>query len=417
MTSEFDHLSSRTIERYRRRELPPAQLLAVDDHIAACPACREQLAAGESSPAAGAAQSFEAELSRAGEEPFHLPYELLAAYVDDQADPVDREIAEGHLEGCAQCAAELADLRSFRALMTTYPPQEHSQAEAPSLGSRLREVWRRRPALVLGPLAGAAAAAVLAVGLLHGRMPGPAPVPGGGTEVALNDAPGRITVDANGNLTGLPGLSPKMTREVAGALKSGDLAAPDALQELAGTRPGGNPSFAVRGPASTVVRSTEPEFRWDLPAGATGCRIRLVGVSSKLDKTSKMQPRGKDRWKPKKGVLRRGETYGWQVVAFNGADQPLVAEPSDPSAVRFKVLDAESLRRVEEGEKQLNGSHLALGVLYTREGLLDDAAQQFQELRKQNPGSPAADRLLYRVKSLRPIGAPSAAGASAEAAA
>src|SRR5205814_1573003 len=98
-----------------------------------------------------------------------------------------------------------------------------------------------------------------------------------------------------------------------------------------------------------------------------GCKIRLVGVSSKLDKTSKMQPRGKDRWKPKQGVLRRGETYGWQVVALNAADQPLAAEPPSPTAVKFRVLDAASLRRVEEREKQAGESHLARGVIYTEE--------------------------------------------------
>jgi Putative zinc-finger len=41
------HLSTDQLERYRRRALPAAELLALDDHIAACEPCRERLAAAE----------------------------------------------------------------------------------------------------------------------------------------------------------------------------------------------------------------------------------------------------------------------------------------------------------------------------------------------------------------------------------
>jgi hypothetical protein len=42
------HLSDRQVEDFRRRALSPRELLAVDDHIAACPECRLRLAEGES---------------------------------------------------------------------------------------------------------------------------------------------------------------------------------------------------------------------------------------------------------------------------------------------------------------------------------------------------------------------------------
>src|SRR4051812_34189898 len=51
------HLSQHQIEGYRRRVLPPAELLAVDDHIAGCPDCRLRLAEGE--PLAGAFEVWE----------------------------------------------------------------------------------------------------------------------------------------------------------------------------------------------------------------------------------------------------------------------------------------------------------------------------------------------------------------------
>jgi anti-sigma factor RsiW len=38
-----DHLSPELLAAYRERRLEPAQLLALDDHVIACPACREML--------------------------------------------------------------------------------------------------------------------------------------------------------------------------------------------------------------------------------------------------------------------------------------------------------------------------------------------------------------------------------------
>jgi len=42
------HLSKQQVEAYQRRTLSPAELVAVDDHIASCPECRLRLAAGVS---------------------------------------------------------------------------------------------------------------------------------------------------------------------------------------------------------------------------------------------------------------------------------------------------------------------------------------------------------------------------------
>jgi len=38
-----DHLSAELLAAYRQRRLEPAQVLAIDDHVSACPACREML--------------------------------------------------------------------------------------------------------------------------------------------------------------------------------------------------------------------------------------------------------------------------------------------------------------------------------------------------------------------------------------
>src|SRR5262249_34282013 len=136
-----NHLSAEQFEQYRRQALAPLDLLAADDHLAACEACRAQLLAAEAAGAPPAAAVREA-VHAAEAEPFHLPEEQLAAYVDGQLAGADREIAESHLELCGQCAGEARELRAFKAMMSTYPAQQHEPGGPPSWRERLRRSWR-----------------------------------------------------------------------------------------------------------------------------------------------------------------------------------------------------------------------------------------------------------------------------------
>ena len=52
------HLTGQQIKDYRRRALPPRELLEVDDHLADCPECRLRVAEGE--PLSGAFAAWEA---------------------------------------------------------------------------------------------------------------------------------------------------------------------------------------------------------------------------------------------------------------------------------------------------------------------------------------------------------------------
>ena len=105
-----EHLTTRSIERYRQLLMSPTELLAADDHLAACAACRELAAGGGALPTAFTA--LHEELETAGDEaPEHFSYEQLAAYVEHEMGEVEREVAASHLEFCAECAEEVRDLR------------------------------------------------------------------------------------------------------------------------------------------------------------------------------------------------------------------------------------------------------------------------------------------------------------------
>ncbi len=137
------HFSAQLIERYRQRALPPTELLDADDHLAACELCRRQLDDEQRTQAV--ARSLHADLAATGLT--HLAYEQLAAYVEGALDQTDREIADSHLELCAQCAEELDDLRAFATQMDAYPARETALAAPASLGEKLFSFarnWRER---------------------------------------------------------------------------------------------------------------------------------------------------------------------------------------------------------------------------------------------------------------------------------
>jgi anti-sigma factor RsiW len=91
--------------------------------------------------------------------------EALSAFLDDELAPAARREAEIHLERCADCRAELADVAAVRAAVRSLPV--HTLPGRPGL---LAPPGRRRPVLW-----GAAAAAAALVALLLPQEPQVAP--------------------------------------------------------------------------------------------------------------------------------------------------------------------------------------------------------------------------------------------------
>ena len=111
-----EHLTEQQIEFFRQRRLAPDELRAVHRHLAVCVSCRQRLSAPGHVSLAFAA--FERELQQVDAEEYHLHYQQLSDYVDDELGKINREIVESHLEACAECTAEMSDLRAFKATIT-----------------------------------------------------------------------------------------------------------------------------------------------------------------------------------------------------------------------------------------------------------------------------------------------------------
>jgi Putative zinc-finger len=136
------------------------------------------------------------------------PHHLLGAYVLGGLDPADLTLFEAHLHGCAACRKELAVLEKMPMLLDALPVPDavalttvpdDGETAAASVPARLfdelahrRRTLRRRWAALAGAVAAACLAVGLAVGPLLVRPPQPdatySLVSGGGLQVNIDMA-------------------------------------------------------------------------------------------------------------------------------------------------------------------------------------------------------------------------------------
>ncbi len=444
MNRPANHLTDDEIARYSARKMPPAELLAGDNHLARCAACyvRAQQTQGFGDKLLLASKAF---AEAAEYEVTHLTYEQLAALADDQLNDIDREIVESHLEFCAHCEAEVSGLREVKAGMAGFSAQDLAPDRQPSFRERFIAFWRL-PALRIPALGAAALAALALLAFLisipwrrdsHALQARVAELeqsnealkeqaarveeqqneiadlreendrlrqPTSGDSpalVALNDGGARITLDAQGNLAGLA-VAPAYEQVVKEALQRGRVKITTPLTGLAG-KPGtlmgdpASPSFRLIAPVNLVVETDRPTLRWQGLDGAATFRVTVFDEN--LNKIAESESLITTEWTPTSS-LRRGQTYIWQVRA-SANNREIVAPPPAATRVRFKVVEQAKIEEIANARRAYAKSHLILGLLYANAGLLDDAEREFKLLVKANPQSTVARKLLGSVKSRR----------------
>lgn len=446
------HLTDSELERYRERTLSPQALLAANAHLYDCEACHGRYGGDGNLEAAFA---FVRSIGEPFEEESHLPFEQLAAYVDDALEGEERRMAATHLAQCEVCAEQVRELSPLRDLIAPAPSiatleiATPAPFNRPTLFEKLRAAWRapayRIPALVVG--------AVLLVALpwwflvrspqtdradrptqapqppqehsqdkqlaenvspvekdstdKNDAPPLSASTPSGETDPTLlsfRDADARVTVHAGGRVVGLDSLSPAHRQLVGRMLTTARVETPrrswddrrggDALMGGAD----GGVAFSLLSPVGQVVRDVRPTLRWTPLEGAESY---VVTVRDSHARTIAMSgPLSAAEWSVSQ-PLRRGVVYSWKVLAVKNGEETVSPPPAAADA-RFKVLEetrAEELIRAEELRPR---SRLLLGALYARAGLLDEAEREFQKLSEENPRSRVARKLLRDVKSRRP---------------
>lgn len=420
-----------------------AELLAADHHLTLCDACYARMgrAQGLDEKLMTAAKAFHE--AAADHEVTHLTYEQLAALVDSQLNEIDREIAASHLELCARCATELNDLREVSAGMAVSPTKASAPHERrrPSLRERFISLWQL-PAFRIPVGAGAALAVISLLAFLtiiplrreNAELRAKVTEFEQGTRAlgeqaaaveklqselaavreendrlrqveagedrllaSLNDAGGRVTLDRQGNLSGVQ-VAPQYEGAVRRALQGGGVRLP-ALRDLRGRSGqlmgGAQPEFKLLAPTGVVVETERPAFRWSALKGASSYTVMIY--DSSLNQVAASNALTTTEWTPS-AALPRGRTYIWQVRAVRDG-QEVVAPPAAGSRIKFKVLERAKVAEIERAERARPQSHLALGIIYAEAGLLDKAEREFDQLLKANPQSSIARKLLQSARS------------------
>lgn len=369
------HLDAETLSSYRAKRLPPATLLAVDEHLSACEECRDALVGHDG---ATAADSLIDALT--GSENAHLSYDTLEAWVDGTLSPREHRAASGHLQSCSRCVADLADLRNVATSM-------------PRVAVARNGMSLRIAAVILLAILGVASW----IAATRTHTSGPVPVTPAASLVTIQDGSSVLQLQRDGSIRGIA-LSGAEAAAVRDALTNGRIdVAPrvTALQRARGTLMGGTArnGFNVLSPIATMLRGTQPRFSWtQLGDGAT-YRVEVYDEGRNLALQS---PALHDLTWTADRDLPRGHEYVWQVIATRGSERIVAPQPPAPEA-HFGVVDAESAARLDAATH--TGSHLVLALAYAREGVVDEARRELEELRRLNPGSSQVQRLARNLAS------------------
>ena len=457
------HLTEQEVESYQRRAVAAGERSALDRHLTACDACLRRVVDATRSNLAYAALT-EAFLPAADEEPFHLSREELKRYAAGALGQADRIILESHLEDCVECGGAARELLLIESGGTSRQAHERPGGTPKTVWQRLVRPWRRLPSLRPAHVGGIAAACVCVLLIVlwsqsrfsggrgdsspqhvagsgdrdqnqnaptpqgdqtenrpqaqeaksddekasgeaaHGTLPTSQPrrlQAAPGIVVSLIDGGGEVTLDRQGNLTGLEGLDPSTRREVKAALSGNDLKRPASLDDLTSPnitllgQPSNTQPFGPLHPVGILIADDRPAFHWRHLPGATDYTVSVF--DSNFNRVMVSTPQGDARWSPPE-PLQRGKTYFWEVTARK--DDREVTSPIAPAPrAKFKVLEESKVEEINLLEKERPNSHLVLGLIYARAGLLDDAEREFRLLVNANPRSRVAGKLLRRVQS------------------
>jgi flavin-binding protein dodecin len=285
----------------------------------------------------------------------HPTFEQLEQVVDGIADDVTHEVVQSHCEVCAQCAAELSDLRELAA------------EPMPSVLPR-----------VLAAAAAVAALVLIPVWLWLRQAPAPrAAVPHPQQKKIASTGYGRKDWD-------------DAVRE---ALERGTVAMPAQRWPRSDQQRGAYADGPAAGmhPVHEVIDSTTPTLSWRATPGRY-----VVSVYDNATRVAHSESLSKPEWQVTP-PLERGRTYAWQVEVHRGnAIEQLPVPPAPPA--QFQVLDTASSASLAEARSRFPDDHLLLGVLEARSGLQKAAADDLRAYAVQHPEDPKAASLVMSVE-------------------
>jgi hypothetical protein len=370
----------------------------------------------------------------------HLEYEQLDDYLDANLDEDEAEIIRIHFESCLDCRENLSSLEEFRKMVEPelklrYGSRGllHGLAEylRPFRYSRLvltysaliiltvlgyltvtffSKFWLKSPEdTVVSPSKPPLTTETQSPNQERKILPPPFRVDIGDRKRSSGDPAGQrrkgfyddgrwYGLDHRGNPVGLQAIPSDIRDEVVALFRGRDVRTPTLLSELA--TPDVNERGIVEGkervvllsPLGTLIAEDRPSFKWKSVTVADSYIVEIVDDSFNPIIQSPILT--KTEWTAVL-PLKRDMVYVWQVLAFKGGE---IIEDRARQTGRFKIASVVKLNEIEKARKKYT-SHLARGVFYVKEGLLNDAECEFQKLLKGNPKSELARSIFRRIQS------------------
>lgn len=425
-------LDDRQLGEYLSGKLPADTLIEACEHIRTCARCRARLA--EAADYRTATIGLGAVATTTEDCP---EYEVLSDLVDEKLVGRVLRSVERHVTNCELCWQDVETLQSARSRASLAP--EITVVPGARSGRRTWRVfsWKSATATAVG------AAAVAAVMMMShapvAKGPGSSQTIASNTpkvkiespvgvkpnssvvvppkrEVATNppvtpEAPktitpaptriamlkdGAISVESVGGKIEVKSAGHDLESVVAASvnrkIRTGRLPADMKLAMNPETLRGsaGNVDIRKTSPAASGMLSSQPQFKWDAVDGAESYRIQVSSAdgttavdtvtSATSFRTEKKLPAGAYVWTVS---VRMGELAEWQAS----------------KAQSFRILSQSDAELLSIAKRKYAGSHLVMGTVYERLGMIDEATREYQALVKENPGSPLAEKLLSGVRS------------------
>lgn len=419
----MSHLSATDIDRYRRKTITADEVRVLDRHLSECEDCRRSFLNSEG---VGTAYSLVRDSLRSASKSTetHIEYEEMAAYVDDVLDATARDMVEAHIRACKDCKNDVAEMMSLReTIASDEKTAVVSRASIPFWQTTAFRIGLEALAVLLIVVGviwfstrqikslrteneqlrrslseSEAAIAELEHHIESFKLAGSGGSTANDSEIVvrLKDGEGFITIDAKGALRGVEGLSEEHRDAVKKVLETGRVSLPPVIAQLRSsleTRMTGNtdePGFRLSSPVGTVVETSRPTFRWMKFSDAIHYEINVSNAHGEVVQRTTVSD---TNWRPA-AALARGWVYQWQVRAITRNGQEIKSPPVGQPDAKFRVLDQNTFNELERARKGYPHSHLVLGTVYAKAGLINEARREFRALLDANPESQISRRIL-----------------------
>jgi hypothetical protein len=431
------HLSTWQLKRFCVSALSKDELTAAALHMTDCQDCHQRFVTELKRQRGSIPFSFTLE-SEFWFRDDHLGFDELVGLADETLDQEMQEIISIHLNTCERCREDVRSFLAFREataneMKVSYARPEYKSARDIPLAPPWRHRLQKTPAFAAAAIVLVFAALLIGVIVLNrrsgvhevstkdqtnfGNEPSPGTSPSsspnavasplivdGPTKVAiLKDVGREITIESNGQVTGLDEVSENARQQIARAALSEQIEVANVLRNLSGESGGlrgdnsAGTQFRLLYPVRRVIIEDRPVFKWESLSGATTYRVYVLDANGNQVAQSEELSSSQTQWKPET-PLRRGQILSWAVAALiNGKE--IVSPSASAPEMKFAVVSAGDLQELNRLKK--TDSHLALGVYYAKAGLLTEADREFQKLIQLNPESELPRKLLQSVRRVR----------------